>query len=110
MVGILQVEVRTCGLPKVSSIVYCCVATLVTGGKVTWIEYIGKDYYSQEEHLRRRPGLPRRIRYLEDILLLALLLVKTKKERKYLKHEREYFKIIHTYNHIHPCTAQSQNP
>ena len=40
----LRVEARSRGLPKVSSIVYCCVATLVTGGKVTLNEYIGKDY------------------------------------------------------------------
>ena len=41
-------EARSRGLPKVSSIVYCCVATLVTGGKGYMNEYIGKDYYSHD--------------------------------------------------------------
>ena len=41
-------KLRRGGLRKVSSIVYCCVATLVTGDKVTLNEYIGNDYHSHD--------------------------------------------------------------
>jgi hypothetical protein len=44
----LQDKARSRGLPKVNSIAYCCVATLVTGGKGYMNEYIGKDYYSHD--------------------------------------------------------------